>query len=95
MVAEVLSVVDDTSQHVFFFWLERQYLDFVLPLNEVFKLGPSGVARNLDAPVTYWTSVFLIFFYLATRDFETFAVIPVIVSNLNFPNRGWISPFMA
>jgi hypothetical protein len=77
VVAEVLCVVDDAAEHVFFFGLEREGLDLALPLDQVLELWSCCISRDLDAPVADGTRVFLVFFNFATSDLETFSVIPV------------------
>lgn len=87
MVAEVLRVVDDAREEVFLVGLEGERFDLVLPLDQVFELGARGVARDLDAPVTDGTGVFLVLLDFAPRDLEAFAVVPTLVSNRQ-PSRG-------
>lgn len=67
-VAECFSSADDLIKHIFLFGLEWQTGNFLLPLNQIFKLWTGCVARDLDTVVTYRACVVVIFFDLATRD---------------------------
>ena len=68
---------DDFLQYFFLLGLKGQVRDFNLPILEVFELGASCITRDLDAIIAYWAGIMVIFFDLATGDFEAFAVVPV------------------
>lgn len=76
-VSKCLRSSNDFIQDFLFLRLKRQISDLGLPILKVFKLGTSRIARDLDAIVAYWAGVIVIFFDLATGNFETLSMVPV------------------
>jgi hypothetical protein len=76
-ITERSCLLDDVVQDFLLIRLEREARDLCLPFLEIFKLRPCSVARDLSAPVTDRTSVFVKFLDFPPSDFQTFAVIPI------------------
>lgn len=66
VVSKGLGGFDDADKSFFFFGLEWQVLQFLLPCDELFKLRPGSVSRNLQTPITDGTGVLVVFLDLAT-----------------------------
>lgn len=73
---ESLPVIDDFVKDLFLIWLKREVWDLLLPSLEVFQLWSCSITRNLDTPIAYGTSVFLVILYLASCDLQTLSMIP-------------------
>lgn len=80
VVSKGLSRLDDACKGLLFLRLEGQGFQLVLPSDELFELGASSIARNLQTPVTDRASVLVVFLDLAASDLETLSVVPRIMS---------------
>ena len=76
-VSKCLRSGNDFLQYIFFLGLKGQLRDLSLPILKIFKLGTSCITRNLDAIVAYRACVIVIFFDLATGNFEALSMIPI------------------
>lgn len=76
-VSKCLRGRNDFLQYFFLLGLKGQVGDLSLPILKVFELGTSCITRDLDAIVAYRAGVIVVFFDLATGDFEAFAVVPI------------------
>ena len=68
---------NNVLQYFFFLGLKGQVRDLSLPVLKVFKLGTSCITRDLDAIVADRASVIVIFFDLATGNFEALSMVPM------------------
>lgn len=76
-VSKCLRGSNNFFQYFFFLGLKRQVRDLSLPILKVFKLGTSCITRYLDTIVAYRAGVIIIFFDLATGNFEALAMVPI------------------
>ena len=76
-ISKCLRGSDDFLQYFLLLGLKGQIRDLSLPILKVFKFGASCIARDLDAIIAYRAGVIVIFFDLATGNFEALAMIPV------------------
>lgn len=76
-VSKCLRSSNDFIQYFLFLGLKRQVRDLSLPILKVFKLGTSCVAWDFDPIVAYRAGVIVIFFDLATGNFEALSMVPI------------------
>lgn len=76
-VSKCLGSRNDLLQYFLFLGLKGQVRDLGLPILKVFKLRTSCITGDLDAIVAYRAGVIVIFFDLATGNFEAFAMVPI------------------
>lgn len=79
-IPEGSSLIDYVLQNLFFVGLERQVWDFSLPIQEIFNLWASGVARYLSAPITDWARILVELLDLTSSDLQALAMVPRVVS---------------
>src|SRR6478735_7076332 len=82
MVSEVLCIVDNLVENLFFLRLEGQCCHFLGESQQLLQLRPRRISGNLHPPVADRTSILVILFDLAAGNLEAFVVIPSFVRSV-------------
>lgn len=79
-VSKCLRGSNDFLQYFLLLGLKGQLRDLGLPILKVFELGTSCITRDFDTIIAYRAGIMIVFFDLATGNFEALAMVPVAES---------------